>query len=640
MLRNIRLGTKFGILAILAMALIAIPTTLYILATNKAVAHKRKEISAIAVERQMFLALQAIQKHRGASGLVLSAQDGATTVLDESAKQTEAAQQQIAAMLPALDAPAQILDQWKAVAERWRSLRDSVKQRSIQPRESFDAHTKLVAQLLEANGAVVDAFGLSLDNDAASFRLAMITLVNVPALTEELGKTRAIGARILAQGEATAADVVRMTNLVERSAERAAAIRADLEKMAHENPEIGDKLGTAFAEAQRSSAGALETVEQRITKASPIDMPGNAYFEVLTRAIDANFKMASGSIDALETLLEDQSAKLRRNQLGMLAALALLIAASIALAVAIVRSVTGPIAAAVEFSGRVAQGDLSTRINARGSDECAQLMRALNEMSGNLATLVTDISSGTDAIHAASHQIAAGNMDLSSRTEEQASSLEQTASSMTELTETVKQNAENATQANALTRSARDMTVAGSGAVRAMVKTIEEIHASSSKVAEITGMIEGIAFQTNILALNAAVEAARAGEQGKGFAVVAGEVRSLAQRAAAAAKEIKDLIMASSASVRQGARQAEDVEAAMAQLDHAIGQVSDIVSEISSASQEQSAGIEQVHQAISQIDTVTQQNAALVEESASAAHSLEEQAGKMQQAMTFFRIDR
>jgi methyl-accepting chemotaxis protein len=316
--------------------------------------------------------------------------------------------------------------------------------------------------------------------------------------------------------------------------------------------------------------------------------------------------------------------------------LALLVGALVRWALA--HFVQRPLKEVGEQLDRVAGGDLTVRIEQQSGNEIGVLFAAATRMQDGLTRVIGAVRASSESISTASRQIAAGNLDLSSRTEQQAASLEQTAASMTELTETVKQNAENARQARSLTSNARDTTRSGRADVEAMVQTVNEVRADSEKVAEITGMIEGIAFQTNILALNAAVEAARAGEQGRGFAVVAGEVRSLAQRASGAAKEIKALIEASTTKVQLSAQQAAGVNASMERVSVAIERVSDIIGEISAASDEQSRNIEQVHQAINQIDQVTQQNAALVEESAAAAQSLQEQAAGMKGDVMFFKI--
>ncbi|WP_175870002.1 methyl-accepting chemotaxis protein [Burkholderia sp. BCC0397] len=304
----------------------------------------------------------------------------------------------------------------------------------------------------------------------------------------------------------------------------------------------------------------------------------------------------------------------------------------------LMRHISTPLGKAVSVADEIAGGSLDNRIDIDSHDEFGRLLGALATMDRQLGATVRGIKRSAEAVAVASRQIASGNADLSARTEEQAASLEETASSMTQLTETVKQNADNAQQANTLATRATGMADAGNDAVQSMVATIGQISSSSSQVSDITGVIEGIAFQTNILALNAAVEAARAGEQGRGFAVVASEVRSLAQRSAAAAKEIKELIGASVSMIRDSAQQATGVGATMGQVKLAIKQVSDIVAEIAAASREQSQGIGQVNLAIEQMDMVTQQNAALVEQAAAAAHSLEEQAGRLQEAMATFKL--
>ncbi|WP_332855778.1 methyl-accepting chemotaxis protein [Duganella sp. S19_KUP01_CR8] len=311
----------------------------------------------------------------------------------------------------------------------------------------------------------------------------------------------------------------------------------------------------------------------------------------------------------------------------------------IAVGMGLLRAITVPLEQATDIATRVAAGDLTGRNEERGANEIGILLSALDKMKDNLAGIVHEVRGSTDTISSASREIAAGNMDLSQRTTDQAGSLEQTATSMDELTSTVKQNADNARQANQLAQSASAVAVRGGSVVAQVVDTMGSINDSSKKIVDIIGVIDGIAFQTNILALNAAVEAARAGEQGRGFAVVASEVRNLAQRSAGAAKEIKELIGDSVDKVESGAKLVDQAGATMQEIVTSIQRVADIMGEITQASQEQTSGLDQINGAIGQMDAITQQNVALVEEAAAAATSLQDQAGALTQVVSIFKLD-
>lgn len=303
------------------------------------------------------------------------------------------------------------------------------------------------------------------------------------------------------------------------------------------------------------------------------------------------------------------------------------------------RSISGPLKEAVAVAQSVSAGDLTSDIKVQSKDELGQLMQALKTMNDNLLRIVGDVRRGTDTIAEASVEISSGNLDLSSRTEQQAGSLEETATAMEQLTSTVKQNAEHARQANHLAETASGIAVKGGAVVSRVVHTMASINESSKKVVDIIGVIDGIAFQTNILALNAAVEAARAGEQGRGFAVVASEVRSLAQRSASAAKEIKELIGDSVEKVAAGAALVDEAGTTMEEILNSVKSVTGIMSEISTASDEQTRGIEQINLAITQMEQVTQQNAALVEEAAAAAVSMQTQTKHLADVVSVFKLD-
>jgi methyl-accepting chemotaxis protein len=336
--------------------------------------------------------------------------------------------------------------------------------------------------------------------------------------------------------------------------------------------------------------------------------------------------------------LDDLDAALRKDMIEMLALMAGIAAVFMLLAEWMVRAITRPLRRAVDVAESVAAGDLSSEIEASSNDETGKLLDALAGMNESLRRMVVGVRSGTDGIAVASREIASGNADLSSRTEHQASNLEETASAMEELATTVRQNAEHAEQANQLAVAASEVAVRGGTVVGEVVQTMSSIKESSSRIADIIGVIDGIAFQTNILALNAAVEAARAGEQGRGFAVVATEVRTLAQRSAGAAKEIKQLISDSVARVDDGTRLVDQAGRTMDEIVRSVRRVTDIMGEISSASREQNAGIEQVNQAVMQMDQLTQQNAALVEEAAAAADAMQEQAEQLSTEIAVFTL--
>jgi methyl-accepting chemotaxis protein len=360
----------------------------------------------------------------------------------------------------------------------------------------------------------------------------------------------------------------------------------------------------------------------------------NASSKPYLDAMRAYMDYQSKSIDTFGAKVQ-ADAQSARNSLVVLGGVVLVLGAVVALVLS--RSITRPLAQALEQARAVAEGDLTRRVEVHGNDEVAGLQQALADMQAKLVSLVSQVRQGVDSVGTASQEIARGNTDLSQRTEQAASSLQQTASSMEQLTSTVRQTADSARTANQLAASASTVAQRGGDVVAQVVSTMDEINSSSKRISDIIGTIDGIAFQTNILALNAAVEAARAGEQGRGFAVVAGEVRSLAQRSAEAAREIKSLIGASVEKVESGSRLVGDAGTTMTEIVASVQRVSDIIGEISAAAAEQSSGIAQVNKAVVQLDQATQQNAALVEESAAAAESLKDQAAQLSVVVAAFR---
>jgi methyl-accepting chemotaxis protein len=422
---------------------------------------------------------------------------------------------------------------------------------------------------------------------------------------------------------------------------------------AKEYADARDKLVAAGLDASESKVLAEVTRLDKETEAPFKEAIGQALAfnsegaaKVIASRIDPLNQQALVEIDKLidaqqasaKVVLEDVVGQAKRENIIFLLCAAVTVAAGLAFAWMLTRSITTPLQDAVGIARKVASGELDVQVDVKGKDEVSELLQALKDMTESLLKIVSDVRMSTETITVASHEIAMGNADLSSRTESQASSLEETASSMEELTTTVKQNADNARQANQLVVSASDFATKGGQVVGHVVDTMGSIKDSSRKISDIIGVIDGIAFQTNILALNAAVEAARAGEQGRGFAVVAAEVRSLAQRSANAAKEIKALIVDSVEKVDAGGKLVDEAGKTMEEIVTSVKHVADIMGEITAASQEQSSGIEEVNRAIAQMDEMTQQNAALVEEAAAAAESMQEQAAALAQAVAVFKL--
>jgi methyl-accepting chemotaxis protein len=412
----------------------------------------------------------------------------------------------------------------------------------------------------------------------------------------------------------------------------------------YEKEQITDDKDRALLAADRAALAQYDELRAKVIAASNADQPEEARNLLLTNTAAANAisnaigKHRQYNMDIGMKSAQDAASTLKNAKILAIAISVLIIIAIAAMGLMLARKIVGALNEAVTIAQTVAAGDLTKQIEVKSGDETGKLLQALKDMSESLVRIVREVRSGTDTIATASGEIASGNLDLSSRTEQQASALEETASSMEELTGTVKQNADNARQANGLAETASDVAVKGGAVVSQVVDTMSSINESAKKIVDIIGVIDGIAFQTNILALNAAVEAARAGEQGRGFAVVASEVRSLAQRSAAAAKEIKILIDDSVEKVEAGSKLVEQAGATMDEVVVSVKRVTDIVGEISEASQEQSSGIEQVHRAITQMDDVTQQNAALVEQAAAASRSMQDQAAALAQVVSVFKL--
>ncbi len=636
---RLQLWKKFALLGIIGLALFGVPTTLYIISAEGVISHKTLEMKGVVPARALLRSMQLMQQHRGMSAILLGGNATVAAQRQAKAQEVDQALQKLQTQLKNGGARNPAIGQSLAtVVTAWNALRDGVAAGQVTGPQSFSGHSDGIAKLFEINDLILDDFRLSLDPDLDSSKLITGGFVALPLLTEELGKMRARGSAILGKKVATADDKLAIISPRQGAVERLRQADQLFQQAFLINASLKSVLGATVDDARKQAAAVIALADEKVLKTENLEFPPQEYFGKFTEAIDAQFKVVDAVIGSLDNTLGQQTAQLRRMEILLLGGIGALALFAAWVGYMLSRSITVPMSESVAMAQRVASCDLTSRAVVTGSDESAQLLHALNDMTGSLVHIVSDVRTSIDVIHVASKEIAMGNADLSSRTESQASSLEETASSMEELTSTVRQNADNARQANSLVTSASELAVKGGKVVGDVVQTMGSIKESSGKIVDIISVIDGIAFQTNILALNAAVEAARAGEQGRGFAVVASEVRSLAQRSASAAKEIKQLISDSVGKVDAGGKLVDEAGATMTEIVTSVRHVADIMGEITAASQEQSSGIEEVNRAITQMDEITQQNAALVEQAAAAAESLQEQADVLAKAVSVFRI--
>ncbi|MBF3843429.1 HAMP domain-containing protein [Burkholderia pseudomallei] len=486
----------------------------------------------------------------------------------------------------------------------------------------FGSHTDVIHAIFLFEKDLAVASRLGVDPDASNYHLIDSVLFVLPGTAETVGVLRGKGAAALVGGALDEADKRELAVRAGSLAEQMSVIRHHLDRMK-------DRLGAGVPDGVDLGAVAAFQRAAAALAGGDASIDAKAYFQRGTDAIDALYRV-HGTL--AQQLRERLAARAHAEQVKVAAILALsvvLVACALYLFVAFAMSTHEDVAQLSDCMRAVGDGDLRARLAVRGGDEFAFIKRGFNALLDVWAQTLTETRRVADSVMVGSQQIAAGNLDLSGRTETQAASLEQTAASMEELTSTVRHNASNASHASTLSAAASERTADTGRIVTHAVSLMTRIHDSSNRMAEIVTVIEGIAFQTNILALNAAVEAARAGEQGKGFAVVAGEVRALAHRSATAAKDVKELIHESIRHVTDGSSLFQRADDAIRSVNASIKSVDTVVSEIAKASEQQSDGIEQVNAAITQMDEVTQRNAALVEESAAASASLREQAEHM-----------
>ena len=637
LIHRLRLSHKFGLLALLGALMLAPPMTYYLVDAEAELASTRQEVAGLQPSAALLKLIRLTQQHRGLTATVLGGKAEAEGQRAERQREVDQALGEFAALAAGIEDP-KFAEGWQQVQQQWKTLSAQVAQRQLAAPASFAGHSALVELQLDLHGRIVSHYGLDLDPEPVSYHLVIATMTQLPQLAEQLGKLRGSGAGILARGQATVADRAMLGGLSESARGEMHRLLTTLERALEHDPALRERMAGPIEQARAGVERTREMLRTELIEAEALTLSSAEYFQATTKAIDQVFAVHGLASEALAGALQVRTARLQRTEWLVIGLSVLMVGLCGLLARSIVRTILQATDDARRMAERIAAGDLSPEPLRAGEDELGRMVQAMEAMRLSLTEVVGTVRENAVSVAAASAQIAQGNIDLSSRTEQQAAALQQTAATMDQLGSTVSHNADHAREADGLAREASTLASRGGEMVSQVVGTMGGISEASRKIGDIIGVIDSIAFQTNILALNAAVEAARAGEQGRGFAVVATEVRNLAQRSAEAAREIKALISTSVERVEQGVSLVDQTGRSVGEVVASIRRVSDIVAQISAASAEQSTGVAQVGQAVTQMDRATQQNAALVEQSAAVAGTLKSQAEQLVDAVARFRI--
>lgn len=637
-LSNASIRLKLTLLGVIALIALLIPS---VLLTQKMVADvqtSQRSASAEAVFQSLLSVLRHTQASRGLAAGVLNGNEAMQAALKERHAQALQSMEQAQQALQSTQASGPLREKMSQIYTTFKALSQAVQGRQLTPPQSFAQHTALISHLLALVDLTMDDYGLSLEPHPDLYFLMQGALVHLPWLTEQLGQIRATGNGLISSKAITPQGRLNLSVMLDGARQRAANAELQIGKALPLNPQLAATLRAPLKGAVEASQKTMALAQSQIIDTEAPTISAADYFKETTQGIDAVFQSIQVTTEMVVRRLNENMDETRSQLAWVLATSAALFVLLMVAAFLITRSITAPMNQAIDLAHAVAQGNLTVTLDTRGDNETARLLQALSTMQDGLGQVVGKVRANANSVATASSEISQGANDLSQRTESQASSLEQTAAAMEQLGATVTQNTDHVEQASRSAAQAADVAARAGTVVGGFVHTMEEIHHSSARISEIISVIDGIAFQTNILALNAAVEAARAGEAGRGFAVVASEVRTLAQRSAEAAKQIKGLINESVQKVESGAAQVEEARKTVDEVVEGIARVSAMMGQVNLASQEQRSGLGQVTQAVSLMDEATQQNAALVEQSAAAAASLRQQATELLGTVEVFKL--
>jgi methyl-accepting chemotaxis protein len=635
-LSSIRVWHKLLFLGVIAGVLCVVPTYLYIHGANKDIRDALTEIKGLDPATLLVRLLQPLQNHRGLAAAVLSGDQAQGAPRAATEKEVTAAMGKVRVALSTSATP--LLKQLTDIETEWKSLAGALKDPTFPVEDSHSRHTKLSDATLRLLENTSDYFGLSLDPDAKTYHLIIAALMDIPELTESMGRIRAGGSAILSIKQATTEERVAIASQLERIRWDQDHSRVRIQKAIAANGTAMDKLDATSLDALNHTQKLIAVTDLEFMRIEVLRYASGDYLKLVTTAMNAQFNLIDVARNEIEQSLNARVASLRWTMAGLLGLIGALLLIGAGAMYWIARSITRPLNAAIGDAHAIAAGHLDTVIGDVGSDEVGQLRRAMRHMQRNLAHIVASIRENSESVASASREIASSTQNMSARTESQASSLEETAASMEALNTTFQKHDESSQHVSDLATKAAEAAEQGGVVVGKVTTTMQEIDVSSKKIAEIIGVIDSIAFQTNILALNAAVEAARAGEQGRGFAVVAAEVRALAQRSGQASKEIRSLISESVKKVQVGTREAAESRKAMDQILASVRTVATTMAQMQTVLTDQRQGVAQVTRAVEQMSQSTQQNAAMVEEIAATADALSGQAQDLTGTVSTFKL--